>query len=102
ARNRAYLNQVAADVASLRRATPSASGASLEALLPYLNAVRTVTMSANRYQDDTPWAMRWGLYQGGALGMSATDAYLRELDSIVLPRFAARVRRHVMESGSEP
>ena len=37
--------------------------------------------------------MRWGLYQGASVGNSARDAYLRELDSIVLPRFAARVRR---------
>jgi type VI secretion system protein ImpL len=100
--NRAYLAQVATQVMTLRKATPSASGASLEALLPYLNAVRAVADSANRYRNDIPWGMRWGLYQGTSVGNSATDAYVRELDSIVLPRFAARVKRHVGESGTEP
>ena len=46
--------------------------------------------------------MRWGLYQGGSVGNSARDAYLRELDSILLPRFAARVKQHLVEYGSEP
>src|SRR6185295_11862722 len=62
ARNQAYLTEVGADVTALRKATPSASGASLEALLPYLNAVRAVADSANRYREDIPWGMRWGLY----------------------------------------
>jgi type VI secretion system protein ImpL len=102
ARNQAYLTEVGADVTALRKATPSASGASLEALLPYLNAVRAVADSANRYREDIPWGMRWGLYQGASVGNSATDAYLRELDTIVLPRFAARIKRHLIEYGSEP
>src|SRR4029079_8812517 len=102
ARNQAYLTEVGADVTALRKATPSASGASLEALLPYLNAVRAVADSANRYREDIPWGMRWGLYQGASVGNSATDAYLRELDSIVLPRFAARIKRHLMDYGQEP
>ena len=58
--------------------------------------------SANRYRDDTPWAMRWGLYQGGSVGNAARDAYLRELDSIVLPRFAARIKQRLIEYASEP
>jgi type VI secretion system protein ImpL len=102
ARNRAYVAQVASDVATLRRVPRSAAAASLETSLPYLNAVRAVADSANRYRDDTPWGMRWGLYQGASLGNSARDAYLRELDSIVLPRFAARIKQHLSESGSEP
>jgi type VI secretion system protein ImpL len=102
AANKSYLAQVAADVAALRKATPSTAGASLEALVPYLNAVRAVADSANRYRDDIPWGMRWGLYQGASVGNSATDAYLRELDSILLPRFADRIKRHLAEYGSEP
>jgi type VI secretion system protein ImpL len=75
----------------------------LEAFLPYLNAIRAVSDSANRYRSSgAPWSMRWGLYQGNAIGNAARDAYLRELDSVVLPRFAARVRQHLIEYGSEP
>jgi type VI secretion system protein ImpL len=102
ATNRAYLDQVATDVATLRQVRPAAAGASLEGFLPYLDAVRAVSDSANRYRDDTPWGMRWGLYQGSSVGNSARDAYQRELDSIVLPRFAARVKQHLIDYGSEP
>ncbi len=102
ARNRAYLGEVAADVAAFRRVPPPAARSSLEGLLPYLNAVRAVNDSANMYRDGSPWAMRWGLYQGGSVGESARLAYLRELDSIVLPRFAERVRRHLGEYATEP
>jgi type VI secretion system protein ImpL len=102
AANKSYLAQVGTDVAALRKATPSTVGASLEALVPYLNAVRAVADSANRHQDDIPWSMRWGLYQGASVGNSATDAYMRELDSIVLPRFGDRIKRHLAEYGSEP
>jgi type VI secretion system protein ImpL len=100
--NRAYLNRVATDTATLRRVTPALQGASLEVLLPQLNAVRAVSDSANRYRDDTPWGMRWGLYQGASLGNAARDAYLRELDAIVLPRFAGRVKQHLIGYASQP
>ena len=102
ANNRAYLDEVASNVTSLRRVRPAASGASIEAFLPYLNAVRAVSESANRYRDDKPWGMRWGLYQGASVGNAARDAYQRELDSIVLPRFASRVRQRLIQYGSEP
>jgi type VI secretion system protein ImpL len=89
-------------VATLRRVRPPAARASLEAFLPYLNAVRAVSDSANRYRDGAPWSMRLGLYQGNSIGNAARDAYLRELDGVVLPRFAARIRQHLIEYGSEP
>ena len=102
ANNRAYLAQVATDLTTLRRVTPALPRASLEVLLPQLNAVRAVADSADRYRNATPWSMRWGLYQGDAVGNAARDAYLRELDGIVLPRFAARVKQHLAGSASEP
>ena len=46
--------------------------------------------------------MRWGLYQGNAVGNAARDAYLRELDGIVLPRFAARIKQHLVGYAAEP
>ncbi|HTK29265.1 MAG TPA: type VI secretion system membrane subunit TssM [Vicinamibacterales bacterium] len=101
-RNRAYLDQVSADMAALRRATPALQNASLEVLLPQLTATRAVADSAERYRDDVPWAMRWGLYQGASVGNAARDAYLRELDGIVLPRFAARIRQRLVGYSAEP
>ena len=102
ANNRDYLNEVSAELATLRRDTPALPRASLEVLLPQLNAVRAVSDSANRYHDSTPWGMRWGLFQGNSVGNAARDAYLRELDGIVLPRFAARVKQHLVGYASEP
>jgi len=102
ANNRDYLAEVSAELATLKRATPALPRASLEVLLPQLNAVRAVSDSANRYRDSTPWGMRWGLYQGNSIGNAARDAYLRELDGIVLPRFAARVKQHLVGYAAEP
>jgi type VI secretion system protein ImpL len=102
ANNRAYLADVASDLATLRKVTPALPRASLEVLLPQLDAVRAVSDSANRYRDAKPWGMRMGLYQGNAVGNAARDAYLRELDGIVLPRFAARIKQHLVGYASEP
>ena len=101
-KNRTYLSEVAADVDTLRRVTPRLQGASLELLVPHLNAVRAVSNSANRYEGGVPWSMRWGLYQGSSVGQSARDAYVRALDGVVLPRFAARVRQRLAASAQEP
>jgi type VI secretion system protein ImpL len=100
--NRTYLDEVSNDVAALRRVRPGTATASIEAFLPYLNAVRAVSDSANRYQNDKPWSMRWGLFQGSSVGNAARDAYQRELDSIVLPRFAQRVRQRLVQYAAEP
>jgi type VI secretion system protein ImpL len=102
ANNSEYLSQVAADTATLQPVAAATAAASIEVLLPHLDAVRAVADSANRYRDDTPWGMRWGLYQGTSVGNAARDAYLRELDSIVLPRFAARVRQRLVDYGPQP
>jgi len=100
--NRAYVAEVAANMATLRQVPAPPAGAPLEVLLPRLDAVRAVADSANRYQDDTPWGMRWGLYQGASVGNAARDAYLRELDSKLLPRFAARVKQRLTGYALEP
>ena len=101
-RNRDYLDEVGADVATLNAIPPASDAASLERQLPRLDAVRAVNESANRHASDVPIAMRWGLYQGSSLGNAARDAYARELNDALLPRVAARFRQRVMESAAEP
>ena len=101
-RNRAYVEQVAADLSALRDVPRVAPSASLEMALPRLDAVRAVSDSAARYREDTPFAMRWGLYQGSAVGNAARDAYVRELDAVLLPRVAARFKQRLVEYASEP
>ena len=93
--NREYLNAVAADVATLRDVPPVNANTPEPQLLPRLNAVRAVYESTTRYEGDIPWSMRWGLYQGRSVGNSARDAYLRTLDSVLLPRIAARFRERL-------
>ena len=102
ARNRAYLDQVGADVASLQRLPPVGPGARVETLLPRLNAVAAVADSAERFRDGVPILMRWGLYQGSSLGNAARDAYVRELDGRLLPEFADRIQRRVREHAADP
>jgi type VI secretion system protein ImpL len=101
-RNRAYLAQSAADIAAVHQVPPVVAAASLERLLPRLDAVRAVVDSADRYRSDTPWLMRWGLFQGGSVGAAARDAYVRELDGMLLPRVAARIRARMIEYAPEP
>ena len=102
-RNRAYIDGGRRTTSPrLREVPPVTRDAALEQLLPRLDAVRTVVDSADRYRDDTPWAMRWGLYQGNSLGNAARDAYVRELDGALLPRLAARIEQRLVESAPEP
>ena len=101
-RNRAYLADVAAAVTALDQVPPVPQNASLATLLPRLDVVRGVVDVADRHRDNTPWGMRWGLYQGTALGNAARDAYVRELDGALLPRVAARIRERLLENRAEP
>ena len=101
-RNRAYLAEVDTAVQALEQVPRVSQNASLATLLPRLDAVRNVVDVADRYRDDRPWGMRWGLYQGTALGNAARDAYVRELDGALLPRVALRIRERLVENRAEP
>jgi type VI secretion system protein ImpL len=101
-RNRTYIGEVEDEVAKLRETPTVRAGAATEAMLPRLDAVRNVVDSADRYRADTPLSMQWGLFQGTSVGKSARDAYLRELEGLVLPVFAGRVKQALVEHASEP
>ena len=101
-RNRTYVGEVEDEVARLRETPTVRAGIATEMLLPRLDAVRNVVDSADRYQTDRPLSMRWGLFQGTSVGKSARDAYLRELEGLVLPVFAGRVKQALVEHAREP
>jgi type VI secretion system protein ImpL len=101
-RNRSYVDAVAGDVAKLKSVPSVTQAASLEETVPRLDAVRAVYESANRYTNDTPWGMRWGLYQGNAIGNGARDAYSRELGGALLSRIAARFAERMNQFAPEP
>ena len=69
-----------------RRSPPTAP---LDRIVPRLDAIRAV-VDVRRIgtATTTSWPMRWGLYQGASIGNAARDAYMRELDSVLLPRVA--------------
>jgi type VI secretion system protein ImpL len=101
-RNRSYIEQVDGEVARLGELPEVAAGASLESVLPRLDAVRAVVDTAWPYGDDPPWSMRWGLYQGDSLGNAARDGYARELDSALLTHVAARIKERLVDYAGQP
>jgi type VI secretion system protein ImpL len=100
--NSAFLDQTAIDVdAFSRMATVTPAAPALE-IVNRLDGIRGVVDDADRYAATTSWPMRWGLYQGRVIGNAARDAYVRELDSILLPRLASELRASVVQYAGDP
>ena len=99
--NATYVDKVADDVVALQKVPRIAAGATLDlaTLLPRLDRLADVANSANR--DASLW-MRWGLYQGNALGGAARAAYSRELNGALLPTLVGRIQQRLVESTAEP
>jgi type VI secretion system protein ImpL len=97
-RNRAFIAQTGANIAALQQVPAVPAVAPVEALVPRFDAVHAVVAAADNYRAETPWVMRWGLYQGESIGDSARDAYVRELDGMLLPRVAARFKQRLQEA----
>jgi type VI secretion system protein ImpL len=101
-RNRVFLQETDAMVSALEKVPPAPATAPIERIVPRLDAIRAVVDSADRFRDTTTWAARWGLYEGSAIGNAANDAYMRELDNVLLPRLVARLADRIRASGSTP
>ena len=101
-RNREYLDNTGEQVARLDQLGPVQSTAPLEQIVPRLDAIRTIVDSADKYRTNTSWAMRWGLYRGRSISNAAHGAYMRELDSLLLPRVASQIQRRLVQSASQP
>jgi len=78
--------------------TPSSN---FNEILPRLNALLKTRNLSNVHGDDAPLHMTVGLYQGEALGVAAHDAYLRELNALLLPRIATRISEQLQASHSD-
>jgi type VI secretion system protein ImpL len=100
--NRAYLDRSAADIAAFEQTAVVTPASPLDAMVTRLDAINAVVDSSDRYRATTSWTMRWGLYQGRSIGNSARDAYVRELDSILLPRFAAQIKSRLIQYATDP
>jgi type VI secretion system protein ImpL len=101
-RNQEYLATVTTALNAFQKVPQVAPSAPPDRLAARLNAVRTLSDTANQHRDDIPTGMRWGLYQGNGLGTAARDAYMREVDSVLLPHVAGRFRQRVIERSADP
>ena len=102
ARNRDFLEQVGAAIGVFEQTAQVEPKSPLNAIVARLDAIRGVVDLADRYRETTSMPMRWGLYEGRSISNSARDAYVRELDSILLPRFAMQLQARVIEYAGDP
>lgn len=106
ARNRSYLGRVHKALAAYPADT-SLTDASTQKqyfarVLERLEGVGAARRAAMQYQDDVPWLMRFGLYQGNDMTDQVDAAYLRELNGILLPGVAAQFRRGLVAHADNP
>src|SRR5262249_61397363 len=94
-RNQKYLAEMNGQTAQLAGVEALASDAALESVVLRLDAFAALFESANRYHDGAPFWMRFGLFQGHAVADAAHDAYMRELDGVLLPRIMAQLRQRL-------
>ena len=102
ARNRDFLAQVESGIGVFDKTDAVEPKSPLAAIVARLDAIRGIVDLADRYRETTAVSMRWGLYEGRSISNSARDAYVRELDSILLPRFAMVLQSRVIEYGTDP
>jgi type VI secretion system protein ImpL len=101
-RNRTFLEQTRTEIEAFEQIPPVTSSSPPDRLVPRLDAIHAIVDSTDRYRNETSYLMVWGLYQGAAIGRSATAAYVREVDSTLLPRLANQLRGRVRESAGDP
>lgn len=105
ARNAAYLAQVQAALdARVHADAPSGADTREQFFaraLQRLEGLRPAVDAARQHEGRVPWSMRMGLYQGRAVGGQLQDAYLREINSALLPGLATQFRRGLTEHAGD-
>jgi type VI secretion system protein ImpL len=105
-RNRAYLSQVEEALKNYPAAS-DVSGATTQKdyfarVLARLEGLSGVQDIAQQYKGNVPLSMRFGLYQGRAVGDEVHGAYVRELNGLLLPGVASQFRTGLTGSASDP
>lgn len=100
-RNVSYVEDVKRATESLS-GTQGLTGAPIQAFLPHLDALRAVMQAAEIHKGDVPITMGMGLYRGRALGNAARDAYMRELNALLLPVLAHRFEQRIAVTAGQP
>jgi type VI secretion system protein ImpL len=101
-RNKAYLADVATALSQLNSVPAPATQQALAQMVPGLDALRNVVDVANSHRGDWALSMRWGLYQGRAVGDEALDAYHRELNGSLLPKIADGFKSRLQGAAAQP
>jgi type VI secretion system protein ImpL len=105
-RNGSYLG----DVQSALQKYPAQSDLSLAPnqqayfalVLERLEALSAAVDVADEHKGNVPLSMRFGLYQGNAVGDEVRDAYFRELNGILLPGVASQFRAGLAANAADP
>ena len=71
-------------------------------VLERLESLSAAVDVADQYKGDVPLSMRFGLYQGGAVGDEVRDAYFRELNGLLLPGVASQFRSGLALNATDP
>jgi type VI secretion system protein ImpL len=105
--NRSYLVQVQDALKNYPLQNDDLSGAATQKeyfakALERLESLSAVQDVAQQYQGHVPMLMRFGLYQGHAVGNEVHDAYIRELNGILLPGVASQFRTGLTSNAGDP
>jgi type VI secretion system protein ImpL len=71
-------------------------------VLERLESLSGVVDVADQHKGDVPLSMRFGLYQGNAVGDEVRDAYFRELNGLLLPGVASQFRAGLAVNAADP
>jgi len=103
-RNQLYINAMdnaIADYAEVIK-KPLKYEDDFEEIMPGLQALSKAKDVYSQYQDDVPFLLSMGLYQGDKLGGASNAAYLRELANIFIPRVVWRIEQTLLGSSNDP
>lgn len=104
ARNQSYIDAVSQRVQEIASRSEALSPGERDplALLPLLDAARTIPRGYAERRDGVPLTMGFGLYQGDKLGSQAERVYLRILHKALLPRIIQRLEEQIRQSSGDP
>ncbi|MGH8217754.1 MAG: type VI secretion system membrane subunit TssM [Steroidobacteraceae bacterium] len=100
--NAAYIDEIAQGAKALQSFTSISAGGGLEARIPELDALRDLSARASRFREHVPWHMRAALYRGGSIGEEAREAYLRDLNAVLVPALRAQFERALQANVASP
>ena len=102
--NMNHIEEVASQVVDYQKLADGSDRTveSVRDILPRLDALRAASDVASQYEQDTPLHRRFWLYQGGALADATTDAYVREMNNVLVPFIARELEQQLRRFSRNP